>query len=152
MRNDEYFMKLAYKEAQKCVEIDEVPVGAIIVQNQKVIARGHNLREHHNDPTAHAEIVALKKACRKLKSWRLENCEIYVTLEPCAMCAGAILWARISRVVYGASDPKGGALGTSFDLYQQKGLNHYPLVEKGVLATECSNILKEYFQKKRKKV
>ena len=80
MKNDEYFMKLAYKEAQKCVEIDEVPVGAVIVQNQKVIARGHNLREHHNDPTAHAEIVALKKACRKLGSWRLENCEIYVTL------------------------------------------------------------------------
>ncbi len=145
-------MKLAYKEAQKCVEIDEVPVGAVIVQNQKVIARGHNLREHHNDPTSHAEIVALRKACRKLGSWRLENCEIYVTLEPCAMCAGAILWSRISRVIYGASDPKGGALGTSFNLYEQKGLNHYPLVKKRVLETECSNILKEYFKNKRKKV
>lgn len=145
-------MKLAIKEALKSYKKDEVPVGAIIVKDNIVIARGHNLRETKHDPTAHAEIVAIKKACQKRKSWRLENCKIYVTLEPCAMCAGAIMWARIEEVIYGASDPKGGALGTCFNLYNQNGLNHYPHIKKSVLSGECSKILKDFFKNKRKKV
>lgn len=152
MKSEAYFMNLALKEARKSMQKDEVPVGAVIVKDDKVIARGHNLRESHFDPTAHAEIVAIKKACKKFKSWRLENCKIYVTLEPCSMCAGAILWARIDEVIYGAQDNKGGALGTCFNLYEQKGLNHYPKVKKGVLSEECSQILKEFFKTKRKKV
>lgn len=152
MHDDTYFMKEALKEAQKSYELDEVPVGAIIVKDNKIIARGHNLREKQFDPTAHAEIVAIKKACKKLKSWRLVNCKMYVTLEPCAMCAGAILWARIDEVVFGAQDLKGGALGTCFNLYEQKGLNHYPKIKRDVLKEETSRILSEFFKNKRKKV
>lgn len=151
MRDDIYFMKEALKEAKKSYELDEVPVGAIIVKDNKIIARGHNLREKSYDPTAHAEIVAIKKACKKAKSWRLVGCKIYVTLEPCSMCAGAILWARIDEVIYGAPDLKGGALGTCFNLYEQKGLNHYPKIKKDVLKEETSAILSDFFKNKRKK-
>lgn len=144
------FMKEAIKEANKCLRVDEVPVGAVIVENDKIIARAHNLREKKLDPTAHAEILAIKKACKKRQSWRLENCTIYVTLEPCSMCAGALLWARVKRIVYGASDPKGGALGSSYNLFEQKNLNHHPEITGGVLKEETGSILKQYFKAKRK--
>lgn len=147
---DEKYMRLAIKEAQKALLIDEVPIGAIIVKNNKIIARGHNLREKTNDPTAHAEIVAIRKACKKNKSWRLEGATIYVTVEPCSMCAGTILWTRIERVVYGAKDLKGGALGTTLNLYEAKNLNHYPSVTGGILENECGNIISNYFKNKRK--
>ena len=150
MTREEKFIKKALKEAQKAQLKDEVPIGCVIVKDDKIIARGHNLRETKKDVTRHAEIVAIEKACKKIGSWRLVDCEIYVTLEPCAMCAGAIYQARIKRVVYGADDLKGGALGGNFDLYKEK-LNHYPIVEKGILKEECSNIISNYFKTKRNK-
>ncbi len=113
-------MLLALKEAMKAQAIDEVPIGAIIVKNDKVISRGHNQREKRNDPTAHAEIIAIRKACKKLGVWRLDGCQLYVTIEPCSMCAGTLLWTRIDRIVFGAKDPKGGALGSSYHLFEQK--------------------------------
>ena len=150
MRDDIYFMNEAIKEAKKSFALDEVPVGAVVVKDGKIIARGHNLREIRHDPTAHAEIVAIKKACKKTSSWRLVGCKLYVTLEPCAMCAGAILWARIDEVIYGASDLKGGALGTCFNLYEQKGLNHYPKIKNSILKEETGAILSDFFKNKRK--
>ena len=152
MKNlDEKYMKIALKEAQKAEAIDEVPVGAVIVCNDRVIAKAFNKRESSFDPTSHAEINAIRKACKKRKSWRLEDCTIYVTVEPCAMCAGTILWARMKRVVYGAPDLKGGALGTTFNLYEVDNLNHYPEVTSGVLKEECGNIISNYFKNKRNK-
>lgn len=147
---DEKYMCLALKEAEKSALLDEVPVGAIIVKDNKVIARGHNLREKSNDPTAHAEIVAIRKACKKLNSWRLEGCTMYVTIEPCSMCAGTLLWARIKRIVYGAKDPKGGAICSSFSLFESKNINHHPNITGGILENECSNIIVSFFRKKRK--
>jgi tRNA(adenine34) deaminase len=145
----EHFMKLALAEARKAEQLDEVPIGAVIVSDGRVIARGHNKRETTNDPTGHAEIIALRKAAKKLGSWRMPNARIYVTIEPCSMCAGAIVWARLDEVVFGATDPKGGALGSSYNLYEQKNLNHYPKVTSGILSQECKAILSGYFKKKR---
>lgn len=150
MTREEKYIKLALKEAQKAQIKDEVPIGCVIVKDDKVIARGHNLRETKRSVIKHAEIVAIEKACKKLDSWRLVDCELYVTLEPCAMCAGAIYQARIKRVVFGADDIKGGALGGNFDLYKEK-LNHYPEVVEGVLKEECSSIISNYFKNKRNK-
>ena len=118
MTREEKYIKLALKEAQKALFKDEVPIGCVIVKDNKVIARGYNLRESKKDVTKHAEIVAIEKACKKLNSWRLVDCEIYVTLEPCPMCAGAIYQARIKRLIFGADDPKGGAVGGNFNLYE----------------------------------
>lgn len=146
---DEKYMKEAIKQAKKAESIDEVPIGAIIVHNDKIIARAHNLRESKQNAVAHAEIVAIQKACKKLESWRLENCILYVTLEPCPMCSGAILQSRIERVVYGASDPKGGCIESCMQMYEVKGFNHYPMVTSGVLKEECSELLKNYFKQKR---
>lgn len=151
MNKDEKFMKIALLEAKKAYEKDEVPVGAVIVLNDKIIARGHNLRESKNDPTMHAEIVAIRKACKKNKSWRLEGATLYVTIEPCSMCAGTILWARMARVVYGANDPKGGSLGGSFNLYEMPNLNHHPEITGGVLKEECGELMSKFFQSKRSK-
>ena len=146
---DEKFMLEALKEAEKSANFDEVPVGAVIVKDGKIIARGHNLRERNNDPTAHAEIVAVRKACKKLKSWRLEGCTIYVTIEPCSMCAGTLLWARIKRIVYGANDPKGGALGSSYNLFEVKNINHKVEITRGVLENRCAELMTSFFRNKR---
>jgi len=151
MQNHVKFMNAALKEAEKAIKKDEVPIGAVIVKDGKIIARGFNERESKNDPTSHAEIVALRKAAKKIKSWRLPGCTIYVTLEPCAMCAGAILWARIDEVVFAAKDPKGGALGSSFNLYEQPGINHRPRITSGIEAKKASVMLSNYFQAKRDK-
>ena len=149
MTQDEKFMAQALKEAEISANFDEVPVGAVIVKDGKIIARGHNLRESKNDPTAHAEIIAIRKACKKLKSWRLEGCTIYVTIEPCSMCAGTLLWTRIQRIVYGASDPKGGALGSSYNLFEVKNINHHPEITRGVLESRCSSLITSFFRSKR---
>ena len=148
---DEKYMELALKEAQKAVILDEVPVGAIIVKDDKIIARGHNLREKSNDPTSHAEINAIRKACKKLNSWRLEGATIYVTVEPCSMCAGTILQSRIARLVYGTTDPKGGAIESSLELFNAKNINHHPEIVGGVLKEKCSTIISNYFKSKRVK-
>ena len=149
MTQDEIFMKEALKEAAKARKKDEVPIGAIIVHNNKIIAKGHNLRETKHDALGHAEIIAIRKANKKLKSWRLVDCTIYVTVEPCSMCAGAILQSRIGRIVYGTEDIKGGALGSSYNLFEQKNINHIPEIASGVLKEECSQIIKEFFKNKR---
>lgn len=143
-------MKLALKEAHKAAAIDEVPVGAVIVLNDKVIARGFNKREINNDPLGHAEMIAIRKASKKLNNWRLVDCELYVTVEPCAMCAGAIMWSRLKRVVYGTSDPKGGAMGEAFNLFDERIVNHIPEIKGGVLAKECKEVIQSFFRNKRK--
>ena len=145
------FMNEALKEAMKAELIDEVPIGCVVVRDNKIISRGHNLRETKNNPLNHAEIIAIDKASKKLKSWRLDGCEIYVTLEPCLMCAGAIVQSRIKTVYFGASDPKGGAFGSSINVLDAKNINHHPEIISGVMKDECSSIIKNYFQKKRKK-
>ena len=142
-------MKEALKEAKKAELIDEVPIGCVIVKDDKIIARGHNQRETNQSPIGHAEIIAINKASKKLKSWRLEGCDIYVTLEPCIMCSGAIIQSRISKVYYGASDPKGGALGSSINVLEAKNINHHPEVISGVIQEECSKIITNYFKQKR---
>ncbi len=143
------YMKEAIKEAKKAELIDEVPIGCVIVRSDKIIARGHNVRETKQSPIGHAEIVAINKASKKLNSWRLEDCDIYITLEPCIMCSGAIIQSRIKNIYYGASDPKGGALGSSIDVLQANNINHHPIVHKGILADECAEMLRSYFRKKR---
>lgn len=151
MNLDEKYMKIALKEAQKAALLDEVPVGAIIIKDSKIIARGHNLREKSNDPTSHAEVNAIRKACKKLNSWRLEDATIYVTVEPCSMCAGTLLQCRIGKIVYGAKDPKGGAIESSLQLFNAKNINHHPEIIGGVLQEECSAIISNYFKSKRNK-
>jgi len=146
---DEKFMKLALKEADKAEAKGEVPIGCIIVVDGKVIAKAHNLRETKKDPTAHAEIIALRKAGKKLGDWRLEDAVVYVTCEPCPMCAGALVWARIKRLVYGCSDPKAGAIDSLYGIGTDKRLNHRFEVKSGVLAEECAERLKRFFKKKR---
>ena len=142
-------MKEALKEAKKAELFDEVPIGCVIVKDDKIIARGHNQRETNQSPIGHAEIIAINKASKKLKSWRLEGCDIYVTLEPCIMCSGAIIQSRISKVYYGAFDPKGGALGSSINVLEAKNINHHPEVISGVMQEECSKIITNYFKAKR---
>jgi tRNA(adenine34) deaminase len=146
---DTQMMKKALLLAKKAAEKDEVPVGALIVREGKIIARAYNKRETKKSPTAHAELLAIENAAKKLGGWRLPGCTLYVTLEPCPMCAGAIINARIPTVVYGAPDPKAGALGSVYDLAQGK-LNHTPQVIEGVLRDECGAVLTEYFKNKRK--
>ena len=147
----EVFMQQALSLARRAEELDEVPVGAIVVHNGEVIAEAHNLRERDQDPTAHAELIAMRMAAEKLGSWRLEGCTVYVTLEPCAMCAGAMVLSRIERCVYAATDPRGGFLGTLDDLSQHPVLNHRFETIPGVLAEESSELLKAFFRAKRKK-
>lgn len=144
-------MKEALKEAKKAFLLDEVPIGAVIVKNDKIVARGHNLRESKQDVLAHAEINAIRKLNKKLKTWRLPGYKIYITIEPCAMCAGAILWSRLDEIIYGAKDPKGGALGSSFNLFNVPNINHHPQIRGGVLEDECASLLKQFFKTKREK-
>ena len=144
-------MLLALKEAKKALLIDEVPVGCVIVYNNKVVARGYNKREKEQDATSHAEINAIRKASKKINNWRLCDMDLYVTVEPCIMCAGAIMWSRFRRVIYGAKDPKGGALGTSINIFDTPNINHHPEIIGGVLEEECSSIIKNYFKEKRAK-
>ena len=148
---NEKYMRAAMKEAYKAELKDEVPIGAVIVYDGKIIARAHNTRQTNQISTHHAEILCIEKACRKLNSWRLEGCDLYVTLEPCPMCAGAIQQSRIRKVVFGAYDPKGGFFGSNFNINEVKGLNHYPEVEGGILKEETAQLLKDFFKKKRER-
>ncbi|MEO8585634.1 MAG: tRNA adenosine(34) deaminase TadA [Acidobacteriota bacterium] len=145
----ERFMRDALASARRALAHREVPVGAAVVKNGLVIARGRNAREKGADPTAHAEILAIRRAAKKLGSWRLDGCTLYVTLEPCAMCAGAMVLARLPRLVYGASDPKAGFVGSLGDLVRHPHLNHRVDVTKDVLAAECGRILVEFFRERR---
>ena len=147
---EEKFMLAALKQAGFAREIDEVPVGCVIVKDDKIIARAFNKRETSQQVASHAEMNAIAKACKKLKSWRLEGCDIYITLEPCMMCVGAIIQSRIKHIYYGADDYKGGALGSSINALEAKNINHHPEVTKGILKEECSSILTNYFKSKRK--
>ena len=148
--NEKDYMKLALEEARLAFVQDEVPIGAVIVQNGKVLARGHNLRETTKSGIWHAETVVIDEACKKLGTWHLEDCDLYVTLEPCPMCAGACIQSRIRKVIYGARDPKGGSVITVQRMFQKKAYNHHPEAHGGVMKEECAAILKEYFKTKRK--
>ncbi|MDI3534068.1 MAG: tRNA(adenine34) deaminase [Thermosediminibacterales bacterium] len=144
--NHDFFMKEALAEAEKAFLKREVPIGAIVVYDGNIIARAHNLRETQKDPTAHAEILAIKEASKTLGGWRLTGCSIYVTIEPCPMCAGAILQARIDRLIFGAFDPKAGVCGTLMNLLQDERFNHRVEVVSGILEKECSEIMKKFFK------
>ena len=146
----EAYMRLALREAAKAAAIDEVPVGAVVIREGKVVARAHNKRETGKNPCAHAELLAIQKAAKKLGGWRLPGCQLYVTLEPCPMCAGAILNARLEEVYFGAYDPKAGCFG-SLCYLNALPFNHHPQITGGILQEECARILKEYFRQKRKK-
>ena len=151
MADDQYYMKLALKQANKALEIEEVPIGAVVVYGEKVVGRGYNRKEKGNDPTAHAEIIALRDAASNLVSWRLDQCQLYVTVEPCPMCAGAIVQARIKRLVYGTPDPKAGATGSLYNLVEDKRFNHQVTeLRGGVLEEECRELIKDFFNKLRK--
>ena len=146
---DEYFMRLALREAEAALEHDDVPIGSVVVYEGEIIGAGRNERELRQDPTAHAEILALREAARSLGSWRVLDAVLYVTLEPCAMCAGAIVLGRIPRVVYGTTDPKAGAAGSVLDVLAEPRLNHRPEVAGGLLAAECAELLQAFFRSRR---
>jgi tRNA(adenine34) deaminase len=146
---DEDWMRVAIDEARKALDHDDVPVGAVVVHAGEVVGVGHNEREHRQDPTAHAETLALQAAARRLGSWRLLDTVLYVTLEPCAMCAGAIVLARVPRVVYGTTDPKAGAAGSVLDVLSHPRLNHRPELAGGLLAAECAALLTGFFGSRR---
>jgi tRNA(adenine34) deaminase len=146
---EEYFMRLALRAAARARELGDVPIGAVVVRAGEVIAAGRNERELRQDPTAHAEILALREAATALGSWRVLEATLYVTLEPCAMCAGAIVLARVPRVAYGASDPKAGAAGSVLDVLGEPRLNHRPEVQGGLLGEECGELLSEFFASRR---
>lgn len=150
MTRDEFYMEIALAEARKANNIGEVPIGAIIVKDEEVIARAHDLRETLQDPTAHAEHIAIQKAAEVIGSWRLEGCTLYVTLEPCVMCAGTIVMSRIPHVVYGAPDPKGGCGGSLMDLIQEARFNHRASVTSGILEQSCAEMLTCFFKNIRK--
>lgn len=147
----EEFMKIALAEAKKAFDKEEVPVGAVIVQNGKVIAKAHNLKETKNDTTCHAEILAIQKASKKLKKWRLTDCEMYVTLEPCSMCAGALINCRLKKLYIGTMDTKTGACGSVLNLLRDYKFNHVVEIETGILQKDCEKILKDFFKFLREK-
>ena len=149
MEDLERYMLEALKEASLAASEDEVPIGCVIVKDGEIIARAHNQRDKTNNPLGHAEVLAIKKASEILKDWQLVNCELYVTIEPCLMCAGAIIQSRIKRVIYGAPDLKGGAFGSSINVLDASNINHRPEIVKGILESECSQIIKDYFKSKR---
>jgi len=146
---DQRWMREALAEAERALEHDDVPIGALVVRGGHVVGQGHNERELRKDPTAHAEIIAMRRAARELHSWRLLDTTLYVTLEPCAMCAGAIVLARVPRVVYATADPKAGAAGSVLDVLAEPRLNHRPIVEAGVLQEECAALLRAFFAARR---
>jgi tRNA(adenine34) deaminase len=148
-KTDLFFMNEALVEAQKALVLNEVPIGAVIVEEGQILARGHNLRETLGDPTAHAEVIAIREAAIKRGGWRLQDMTIYVTLEPCPMCAGAMINARLERLVYGASDPKAGAAGSLMNIVKDQRLNHRLEVTSGLLADQAGELLKHFFQRKR---
>ena len=149
MDKNKAFMAEALKEAALAAEMGEVLIGAVIVRGDEIIAAAHNLVETSKDPTAHAEMLAIRQAAARLGGWRLTGCHMYVTVEPCSMCAGAIVWARIEKLFIGTDDPKGGACGSIFNIPQEKKLNHYTEIETGLLREECSEIMKTFFKKLR---
>lgn len=151
MTQDEKYMRAALREAKKAYALDEVPIGCVIVQNDKIIARGYNRRNTDKNTLAHAEIAAIKKASKKTGDWRLEDCTMYVTLEPCQMCAGAIVQSRLAKVVIGSMNPKAGCAGSVLNLLQMKEFNHQVEMVKGVLEEECSKMLSGFFQELREK-
>jgi tRNA(adenine34) deaminase len=142
-------MRLALREAERALENDDVPIGAVVVHEGEVIGAAHNERELRNDPTAHAEMLALREAARSLANWRILDAALYVTLEPCAMCAGAIVLARVPRVIYGAADPKAGAAGSVLDVLDEPRLNHHPTVTGGLLAQDSAELLRDFFASRR---
>lgn len=146
---NEDFMREALSEAKKAFDLGEVPVGCVIVRDGEIIARGHNLTETMKDPTVHAEMNALRDVAKKLGGWRLPGCSLYVTCEPCAMCAGAMVWARIEELYIGTDDPKAGACGSVLDVAENKALNHQVSVHRGILKDECSGIMKDFFRRLR---
>ena len=146
---DDAMMRLAIEEARRCLEAGDVPVGAVVARGDQVIAAAGNARERLQDPTAHAEVLALREASRTVGSWHLEGCTLYVTLEPCAMCAGALVLARVDRVVYGAADPKAGFAGSLGNLIQDPRLNHRPELTSDVLADDCAELLTGFFRERR---
>ena len=151
MDTDEKFMREALRQAKKAEAIDEVPIGCVIVYEDRIIARGYNRRNADKNTTSHAEINAIRKASRKLGDWRLEGCTIYITLEPCPMCAGAIVQARIDRAVIGCMNPKAGCAGSVMNLLEEPGFNHQVQMTRGVLGEECSAMLSDFFRELRKK-
>lgn len=146
---DDYFMRLAIREAERALEHDDVPIGAVLVRGGEVLASAHNERELRGDPTAHAEMLALREAARVIGGWRVLDTVLYVTLEPCSMCAGAIVLARVPRIVFGARDPKAGACGSVVDLLAMPALNHRATVAGGLLADECGALLRGFFASRR---
>ncbi len=146
---DEWYMRLALREAEAALAHDDVPVGAVVVRDGEVVGAGHNERELRQDPTAHAEVLAVREASRALGSWRVLDAVLYVTLEPCAMCAGAIVLARVPRVVFGTRDPKAGMAGSVLDVLAEPRLNHRPAVDGGLLADECAALLADFFGSRR---
>ena len=144
------YMAEALKEAEIAAASGEIPVGAVIVRDGEIIARGHNMTETMKDPTAHAEMLAIRRAAQKLGGWRLTGCRMYVTAEPCSMCAGAIVWSRIETLYIGTMDPKAGACGSVFNIPQEERLNHFVEIETGLMKEECSLIMKDFFRKLRK--
>lgn len=148
--SDVAFMRAALEEAEKALEKGEVPIGAVVVSNGEIVARAHNLKEELKDPTAHAEILAIQEATRNLKKWRLNDCTLYVTLEPCPMCAGALVQSRVKRVVYGVHDLKAGAAGSVINILDEPRFNHQVNVSSGILEEECRDIMQRFFRSLRK--
>lgn len=151
MERQEKYMRAALREARKAEALEEVPIGCVIVQEDKIIARGYNRRNTDKNTLSHAELIAIRKASKKTGDWRLEDCTMYVTLEPCQMCAGAIVQSRMARVVIGAMNPKAGCAGSVMNLLQVERFNHQVEIERGVLEEECSNMLSEFFRRLREK-
>lgn len=151
MADDNYYMGLALEEAQKAFAIGEIPIGAVLVMDGEVISAAHNRRETWHDATAHAEIIAIREACQKLRRWRLTGATLYVTIEPCPMCAGGLVNSRVDRLVYGSADYKAGAVESIFNVVQNNALNHRLAVTAGVRADECAALMKEFFRNRRNK-
>ena len=152
MQEDEFYMRLALDEAQKAYDLGEVPIGAVLADGDgNIVAKGHNMREIWHDATAHAEMIAIREACEKLDRWRLSGLTLYVTIEPCPMCAGAIVMSRVDRVVYGSTDAKAGACESLFNIPGHPALNHRPQMTSGVLQPECAAIMKRFFKERRER-